>query len=197
MVGLLAHCWSCTSSTPEWPCRSTPVPRTAAGPDRPSSVDQSGVHRARRRVLGVPSAPGATFDVTTDASGVTARWTVGDGEPCACSANPRGRDATEVVEQVLSDAFPDSRGGLRTSQCQPGVPERYGIVADFPRPAPTPAGHRYRGGQERSGTDRCGGGPIPAVHPEFGPGPPSPAKQIAQVMGKYVDSFNGGETRLK
>ena len=48
------------------------------------------------------------------------------------------------------------------------VKEYFGLIAEAAGRRP-PAGHRYRGGQERSGTDRRGGGPIPAVHPRVRP----------------------------
>lgn len=138
-------------------------------------------------------APGATFDVTTDASGVTARWTVGDGGTLRLFGEPAGgRDATEVVEQVLSDAFPDSVVAYELPNANLGYQNGYGIVADFPRPGADPLRVIVIAAVKNDlALIAAAEGPFRQFTPEFGPGPPSPANlQIAQVMGKYVDSFN-------
>ncbi|MFM9035468.1 MAG: hypothetical protein ACKOQ4_14515 [Mycobacterium sp.] len=138
-------------------------------------------------------APGVAYDVTTQDNGVTARWKLGDGGTLRLFSQPAaGRDATAVVNQVLADAFPESIVAYELPNATLGYQNGYGVVADFPQTV---------GGQLRViviaavkddlALVAAAQGPFRQFTQEFGPGPPSPANlQIAQDMGKYVDSFS-------
>ncbi|WP_293310093.1 hypothetical protein [Mycolicibacterium sp.] len=141
-------------------------------------------------------APGAAYQVTTGADGVTAEWTGGDGGTIRLLSQPAaGRDARTIAEALLEDAFPGASKAYELPNATVGYQLGYGEVADF-RP--------MSGGGE---TERvriiiivaikndlalvaAAAGPFREFTPNFGPGPPSPANlQVAQDMGKYVNSF--------
>ena len=140
-------------------------------------------------------APGAAYTVTTKPNGVTAQWTAGDGGTLRLFSQPaRGRNSKQIAEELLQDGFPDARTAYQLPNATVGFHVGYGEVADF-----QPLG--------ASNTDRlriiiivavkndlalvaAASGPLRVFTPNFGPGPPSPANlQIAQDMGKYVNSF--------
>ena len=140
-------------------------------------------------------APGAAYTVTTEPNGVTAEWTAGDGGILRLFSQPaEGRNSKQIAEQLLQAGFPDARTAYQLPNATVGFHVGYGEVADF-----EPLGS--------SGTDplriiiivaikndlaliAAAEGPLRVFTPSFGPGPPSPANlQIAQDMGKYVNSF--------
>lgn len=140
-------------------------------------------------------APGAAYTVTTEPNGVTAEWTAGDGGILRLFSQPaEGRNSKQIAEQLLQAGFPDARTAYQLPNATVGFHVGYGEVADF-----HPLGS--------SGTDplriiiivaikndlaliAAAEGPLRVFTPSFGPGPPSPANlQIAQDMGKYVNSF--------
>lgn len=140
-------------------------------------------------------APGAAYTVTTEPNGVTAQWTAGDGGILRLFSQPaEGRNSKQIAEQLLQAGFPDARTAYQLPNATVGFHVGYGEVADF-QPLGT------------SGTDpvriiiivaikndlaliAAAEGPLRVFTPSFGPGPPSPANlQIAQDMGKYVNSF--------
>jgi hypothetical protein len=140
-------------------------------------------------------APGAAYTVTTEPNGVTAEWTAGDGGILRLFSQPaEGRNSKQIAEQLLQAGFPDARTAYQLPNATVGFHVGYGEVADF-----QPLGS--------SGTDplriiiivaikndlaliAAAEGPLRVFTPSFGPGPPSPANlQIAQDMGKYVNSF--------
>ena len=137
--------------------------------------------------------PGVAYDVTKQDNGVTATWLLGDGGTLRLFGQPAaGRDATAVVQQVLADAFPDAVVSYELPNATLGYHNGYGVVADFPQPA----GESLRviviaAVKNDLALVAAAEGPFRQFTPEFGPGPPSPANvQIAQDMGKYVDSFS-------
>ena len=141
-------------------------------------------------------APGAAYTVTTGDDGVTATWNAGDGGTLRLFSQPAaGRDAATIAGELLDDAFPGAEKAYELPNATVGYQLGYGEVADF-RP--------MTGGSE---TERIrviiivaikndlaliavAAGPFRRFTPSFGPGPPSPANlQVAQDMGKYVNSF--------
>ena len=139
--------------------------------------------------------PGAAYTVTTAPNGVTAEWTAGDGGILRLFSQPaEGRNSKQIAEQLLQAGFPDARTSYQLPNATVGFHVGYGEVADF-----QPLGS--------AGTDplriiiivaikndlaliAAAEGPLRVFTPSFGPGPPSPANlQIAQDMGKYVNSF--------
>jgi len=138
-------------------------------------------------------APGAAYTVSTDANGVTAQWTAGDGGTLRLFGVPAGgRNAQQVVGQILDDDFPDAVIDYELPNATVGFEPGYGAAADFLA-------------QKRADPVRVlivaavkndlalvavADGPFRQFGPSSGPGQPSPANlQIAQDMGKYVDSF--------
>lgn len=139
-------------------------------------------------------APGAAYEVSTDPTGVTAEWTGGDGGTLRLFGTPAtGRNARQVVEQFIADTFPGAVVAYELPNATVGFELGYGIVGDFVA-------------EKRSDPLRiiviaavkndlalvaAAQGPFRQFRPGFGPGPPSAANvQIAQDMGKYVDSFS-------
>ncbi len=139
-------------------------------------------------------APGAAYTVTTDSGGVTAEWLGGDGGTLRLFGTPAaGRAARQVVEDVLGEAFPAAVVAYELPNATVGYEPGYGVAADFRA-------------QQRASPVRIiaiaavkndlalvavAEGPFRQFGPGVGPGPPSPANvQIAQDMGKYVDSFS-------
>jgi len=139
-------------------------------------------------------APGAAYTVTTDDTGVTANWTAGDGGTLRLFGVPAGgREARQVVKQVMADAFPDAVVAYELPNATVGYHPGYGVTADFlaeRRAAPVRViviGAVKNGLALVAAAD----GPFMQFGPGSGPGMPSPANlQIAQDMGKYVDSFS-------
>lgn len=138
-------------------------------------------------------APGVAYEVTTQDNGVTATWLLGDGGTLRLFGQPaEGRDATAVVNQVLADAFPDSSVSYELPNATLGYHNGYGVVADFPQPAAEPLRVIVISAVKNDlALVAAAVGPFRQFTQEYGPGPPSPANvQIAQDMGKYVDSFS-------
>lgn len=139
-------------------------------------------------------ASGAAYTVTTGDSGVTAQFIAGDGGTLRLFGIPAaGRDARVVVEQFLSDDFPDAVVNYELPNATVGFHPGYGVVADFI------AGKRadpvrvivIAAVKNDLALVAVADGPFRQFGPGSGPGMPSPANlQIAQDMGKYVDSFS-------
>lgn len=138
-------------------------------------------------------APGPAYSVSTDAAGITAKLLVGDGGTLRLFGEPAAdRDAAGVVRQVLEDAFPDSVVAYELPYATVGFQNGYGVVADFARPGATPTRViAIAAVKNNLALVAVASGPFRQFTPEFGPGPPSAANlQIAQEMGKYVNSFS-------
>ncbi len=145
-------------------------------------------------------APSVAYEITMQDNGVTAKWLLGDGGTMRLFGQPaNGSDATAVVQQVLADAFPDSVVSYELPNANLGYHNGYGVVADFPQPRGKPLRVIVIGAVKNAlALVAVAEGPFRQFSQEFGPGPPSPANlQIAQDMGKYVDSFSwrGDPTR--
>lgn len=142
-------------------------------------------------------APGAAYDITIEDNGVTAEWTAGDGGEMRFFSEPAaGNDAQQIAGAFLADAFPGSRLAYELPNATVGFEPGYGVVADF-----VPMGNATIEDQTRIivivavkddlALVAVAKGPFRRFTPSFGPGPPSPANlQIAQDMGKYVNSFS-------
>ncbi len=140
--------------------------------------------------------PGGDFAVTTDATGVTARFTDGDGGTMRLTGEPAaGRTAEQVAEEFLAAKVPTARRAYEIPNAKLGFQPGYGIVADVP-----PSGLETGTGRRRAVVivavkndfALIGGGigPYRQFGPDSGPGRPSPANvQIAEEMGRYVNSF--------
>ena len=139
-------------------------------------------------------APGAAYTVTTEDNGVTARWTAGDGGTIRLFGVPAaGRDARQVVEQVIADTFPDAVVAYELPNATVGYHPGYGVTADFlPERRADPVRLIVIGAVKNDlALVAVADGPFMQFGPGRGPGMPSPANlQIAQDMGKYVNSFS-------
>ncbi len=141
-------------------------------------------------------APGAAYDVTTQPDGVTAEWTAGDGGTLRLFSMPAaGLDSEQVVEQVMEAAFPNSVKSYGLPNATVGYHTGYGAVSDFQPPGSSNVEDAIRviavaAIKNDLALVAVAAGPFREFTPAFGPGPPSPANlQIAQDMGKYVNSF--------
>lgn len=142
-------------------------------------------------------APGAAYTVITESDGVTAEWTAGDGGTLRLFGEPAvGRTADQVVSDFIADAFPNAITAYELPNATVGYQPGYGVVADF---QPLSSGNPEDATRvvviaaikDDLALVAAAEGPFREFTPSFGPGPPSPANvQIAQDMGKYVNSFS-------
>jgi len=139
--------------------------------------------------------PGAAYTVTTEPNGVTARWTAGDGGTLRLFSQPaQGRNSQQIAEELLQNGFPDAQIAYQLPNATVGFHVGYGAVADF-QPLAASNTDRLRiiivvAVKNDLALVAAADGPLRVFTPSFGPGPPSPANlQIAQDMGKYVNSF--------
>lgn len=142
-------------------------------------------------------APGAAYDVSFQPNGVTAELTAGDGGTLRLFSQPaRGRDSRQIAEQLLQDDFPDAFVDYELPNATVGYHGGYGAVADFQPLAASSKSDLLRvivivAVKDDLALIALGAGPYRQFTPTSGPGPPSPANlQIAQDMGKYVNSFS-------
>ena len=141
-------------------------------------------------------APGAAYDVTIGEDGVTAVWTAGDGGTLRLfSQAADGRNAEQIVKGLISDVFPDARPSYDLPNATVGYQRGFGEVADFQPLVGSNQSNPLRiiaiaAVKNDLALIAVAAGPFREFTPSFGPGPPSPANlQIAQDMGKYVNSF--------
>ncbi len=179
-----------------------PLPRYNCPPDcgRPPS----GVPVAANPRFTSPSGefsvaypgPGSNFVVTTDAAGVTARFTAGDGGVMRLTGEPAaGRTATHVARAYLASTFPAAQISYEIPNAKLGFQDGYGLVADvFPNDLDTRFTRTrvvvIAAVKNDIALIAGGAGPHRQFGPDSGPGRPSPANvQIAEEMGRYVNSF--------
>lgn len=139
-------------------------------------------------------APGSAYTVDLQPDGVTAQLTIGDGGTLRLFSTPAaGRDARQVVEQTMADTFPDAVVAYELPNAAVGYHPGYGVVADFlaeKRAAPIRV-ILIAAVKNDLALVAAADGPFKQFGPGSGPGMPSPANlQLAQDMGKYVDSFS-------
>lgn len=140
--------------------------------------------------------PGAAYDVTTRADAVNARLTAGDGGLLRLFGEPaRGRDARQVVEQLMAKQFPNAVVAYELPNTTVGYQPGYGVVANFRQPGLSNRADLRVIVMAAVKNDLAlvatGEGPFRRFSRDFGPGPPSAASvQIALDMGKYVESFS-------
>ena len=139
---------------------------------------------------------GSPYEVTTDANGVTATWKAGDGGVLKLFSEPaRGRAPRDIAVGLLKKRFPDATIAYDIPNAMVGYQPGYGAAADR---WPQSAGGSYLrlriivlvAVKNDLALVAAAGGPFHEFGPKFGPGPPSGANvQIAQDLGKYVNSF--------
>jgi hypothetical protein len=141
--------------------------------------------------------PGAAYDVTVESNGVTAVWTAGDGGTIRLFSTPaNGLGAQQVAEGLMADGFPDAEKSYELPNAILGYRPGYGMVADdWPKGTATDSNHLrvivVVAVKDDLALVAWAAGPFHQFGPGSGPGPPSPANlQVAQDMGKYVNSFS-------
>lgn len=146
--------------------------------------------------VGYP-APGTAYTVTTNADGVTARYTGGDGGVLRLWSEPaRGRAAQEIAASVLRTRFPNARRSYEIPNAMVGFHVGYGEVADV-WPQDGDASFRHLRlvllVSVKNNLALIAGaiGPYRQFGPDFGPGRPSATSlELAMDMGQYVNSFS-------
>ena len=141
-------------------------------------------------------APGGAYVVKTDDTGVTAKWTAGDGGEMRLTGEPaNGRSARDVAKAFLASKFPTANKAYEIPNALVGFEPGYGEVADvFPLDLNT-SSVRMRAVVIVAVKDdvaliASAFGPFHQFGPDFGPGRPSPANlQIAEDFGTYVTRF--------
>ena len=147
-------------------------------------------------------APGSAYTINTQDSGVTATFTAGDGGVMQLFSEPaNGRSAREITKATVKKAYPDAQISYEIPNAMVGYQPGYGEVADEWPPNSTASRIRIlvmTAVKNDLALIAFATGPYHAFGPDFGPGPPSGANlQIAQDLGKYVNSFqwNGDPLR--
>ena len=142
-------------------------------------------------------APGSAYDVETKGNGVTAKFTAGDTGVLQLFSEPaNGRNAQTIARDLLKQKFPDAKIAYEIPNAMVGYQPGYGEVADTWPQGTNNSYIRIRTVllvSVKNDLALVAGavGPYHAFGPDFGPGLPSGANvQIAQDMGKYVNSFS-------
>lgn len=143
--------------------------------------------------------PESAYEVTTSDNGVTARFVGGDtGVMQLFSVPANGRSARDVVLATLRSRHPDARVDYEIPNAMVGYEPGYGVLADDWPQNPSASFTRQRIliiGAVRNDLALIayGLGPFRTFGPDSGPGLPSGANlQLAEDMGKYVNSFEWG-----
>ncbi|MGI9123725.1 MAG: zinc ribbon domain-containing protein [Mycobacterium sp.] len=141
-------------------------------------------------------APGSAYEITTQSRGVTSRFTGGDGGVMQFFSEPaNGRSARDIARAVVKKAYPDAKFAYEIPNAMVGYQPGYGELADdWPQGANSPFSRVRILVMTAVKNDLAlvafATGPYHAFGPDFGPGPPSGTNlQIAQDMGKYINSF--------
>ncbi|MGV0993454.1 MAG: zinc ribbon domain-containing protein [Mycobacterium sp.] len=149
-------------------------------------------------------APGSAYTIDTQNAGVTATFTAGDGGVMQLFSEPaNGRSARDITKAAIRKAYPDAKFGYEIPNAMVGYQPGYGEVADDWPQNSASTSSRVRilvmtAVKNDVALIAFATGPYHAFGPDFGPGPPSGANlQIAQDLGKYVNSFqwNGDPPR--
>jgi hypothetical protein len=142
-------------------------------------------------------APGAAYDITLEPDGLRAELIAGDGGTLRLFSQPAGgRDAEQVATELLQEDFPEATLAYQLPNAMVGYRPGYGVVADFAPLAASSQSDLLRlivivAVKDDLALLAVAAGPFRQFTPTSGPGPPSPANlQIAQDMGKYVNSFS-------
>jgi hypothetical protein len=142
-------------------------------------------------------APSAAYEVSVEANGITATLTAGDGGTLRLFSQPaEGRGAEQIATSLMQEGFPDARVVYELPNATVGYQPGYGEVANFQPLAASNRSDLMRvivivAVKNDLALVAAAVGPFRQFTPTVGPGPPSPANlQIAQDMGKYVNSFS-------
>jgi hypothetical protein len=140
--------------------------------------------------------PESAYEVTLFDNGVTAKFVGGDTGVMQLFSQPAGgRSAKDIVESLLKKRFPDATVAYEIPNAMVGYEPGYGVLADFWPQNPSATSSRQRilamaAVKNDLALVAFATGPYRTFGPTSGPGLPSAANlQLAQDMGKYVNSF--------
>lgn len=140
-----------------------------------------------------PSA-GAAYSVTTDAAGVTAQFLAGDGGVMRLFGEPAGgRGPKEIATELLDNAYPDSQVAYQIPNSLVGYQPGYGVALDDWPDGANVVDSRTRilvmvAIKNDLALIAAAAGPYHVFGSDSGP-PTGVSLELAQDMGKYVNSF--------
>jgi hypothetical protein len=149
-------------------------------------------------------AEGSAYAISTETAGVTATFTGGDGGVMQLYSEPaKGRSVRDIARAAVRKSYPDATFAYEIPNAMVGYQPGYGEVADDWPQGAAAAYSRIRiivmtAVKNDVALIAFATGPYRAFGPDSGPGIPSGANlQLAQDMGKYVNSFqwNGDPVR--
>lgn len=142
-------------------------------------------------------AAGTAYTITQKPNGVTAEFTAGDGGMLQLFSTPAaGRTPKDIAVSLVKQTFPDTKTAYQIPNAMVGYVHGYGEAADYWPQGANSSYARMRilvmvAVKNDLALVAAAVGPYHEFGPDFGPGPPSGANlQIAQDMGKYVNSFS-------
>ncbi len=145
-------------------------------------------------------APGTAYAITTDPSGVEARFTGGDGGVLHLFSEPaHGRTPKQIAQELVAKTFKDTKTAYEIPNAMVGYVPGYGEVVDCWPQGSSASYQRMRvivmvAVKNDLALIAGAVGPFRKFGPDFGPGKPSGANlQLALDMGKYVNSFVWGD----
>ena len=157
------------------------------------------VHRPGREVLGVLSVAGVGLSgqhLRQRGRGELPRGDTGVMQLFSQPAN--GRSARDIVQATLRKRYPDAKVAYEIPNAMVGYEPGYGVLADDWPQNPAASYTRQRilvmaSVKDDLALTAFAAGPYRAFGPDSGPGLPSGANlEIAQDLGKYVNSFQWG-----
>lgn len=142
-------------------------------------------------------AAGTAYEITQNANGVTAKFTAGDGGMLQLFSTPaRGQTPKDIANSLVKKTFPDTKTSYQIPNAMVGYMPGYGEAVDYWPQGANSSYTRMRilvmvAVKNDLALVAAAVGPYHEFGPDFGPGPPSGANlEIAQDMGKYVNSFS-------
>ena len=149
-------------------------------------------------------AEGSAYSISTEAAGVTATFTGGDGGVMQLFSEPaNGRSARDIAKAAVKKSYPDATFAYEIPNTMVGYQPGYGEVADDWPQGSTAGYSRLRilamaAVKNDVALIAFATGPFREFGPDSGPGIPSGANlQLAQDMGKYVNSFQWRDDPLR
>ena len=141
-------------------------------------------------------APNAAYEVSRNGNHVMAKFTAGDTGVIDLFSEPAaGRTPKQIAKDLIKRKFPDAKIAYEIPNAMVGYQPGYGEVADSWPSGTSNSYIRIRtvllvAVKNDLALVAGATGPYHAFGPDFGPGLPSGVNlQIAQDMGKYVNSF--------
>jgi len=139
-------------------------------------------------------AAGAAYSVTTDDTGVTAQFLGGDGGVMRLFGQAaHGRSARDIATDLAQDAYPDSRMAYELPNTLVGYQPGYGMALDDWPDGSNVVNARTRilvmvAVKDDLALIAAAAGPYHVFGSDSGP-PTGVSLELAQDMGKYVNSF--------